>query len=115
MLRGEIRVVDFNPSRGSEANKRRPAVIVSNDHANAVAARTGRGVVTVVPLTSNVTRVLSFQVHVTAEDSGLAKDSKAQAEQIRAAAVETVGSCIGRMPKDLMDELDQAIRLHLDL
>ena len=32
MLRGEIRLVDFDPSVGSEANKRRPALIVSNDH-----------------------------------------------------------------------------------
>ena len=51
MLRGEIRLVDFDPSVGSEANKRRPALIVSNDHANAAAARLGRGVVTVIPLT----------------------------------------------------------------
>jgi mRNA interferase MazF len=42
-----MRVVDFDPIRGSEANKRRPAVIVSNDHANAAAERLGRGVVTV--------------------------------------------------------------------
>lgn len=45
-----------------EANRRRPAVIVSNDNANATAARLGRGVVTVVPVTSNTTRVFPFQV-----------------------------------------------------
>jgi len=31
MRRGEIRENDLEPVRGSEANKRRPAVIVSND------------------------------------------------------------------------------------
>jgi mRNA interferase MazF len=46
MLRGEIRLVDLEPARGSEAHKRRPAVIVSNDAANATAARLGRGVIT---------------------------------------------------------------------
>ncbi len=51
MLRGEIRLADLDPVRGSEANKRRPVVIVSNDRANSVAARLGRGVVTVVPVT----------------------------------------------------------------
>ncbi len=61
MLRGEIRLTDLEPVRGSEANKRRPAVIVSNDRANASAARHGRGVITIVPVTSNVTRVLPFQ------------------------------------------------------
>lgn len=50
MRRGEVGVVDFDPGRGSEAAKRRPAVIVSNDQANEAAQRLGRGVVTVAPL-----------------------------------------------------------------
>ncbi|MBW3643753.1 MAG: type II toxin-antitoxin system PemK/MazF family toxin, partial [Actinobacteria bacterium] len=49
----EIRPVELHPARGAEAKKRRPAVIVSNDRANTTAERLGRGVVTVVPLTSN--------------------------------------------------------------
>lgn len=53
MLRGEIRLTDLEPTRPGEADKRRPAIIVSNDNANATAARLGRGVVTVVPVTSN--------------------------------------------------------------
>ncbi len=39
MRRGEVRLVDLDPARGSEASKRRPAVVVSNDRANAAAAR----------------------------------------------------------------------------
>jgi len=46
MRHGEIREVDLEPARGSEANKRCPAVIVSNGAANATTARLGRGVVT---------------------------------------------------------------------
>lgn len=61
MLRGEIRLTDLEPVRGSEASKRRPAVIVSNDRANGTAERSGRGVVTVVPVTSNVDRIFPFQ------------------------------------------------------
>src|SRR6476659_3726792 len=71
MLRGEIRLTDLDPARPGEANKRRPAVIVSNDRANATAARLGRGVVTIVPITSTVTQVFPFQVLLTAEDTGL--------------------------------------------
>ena len=37
-------------------------MIVSNDRANATAARLGRGVVTVVPVTSNVAKIFPFQV-----------------------------------------------------
>jgi mRNA interferase MazF len=38
VLSGEIRIVDFEPVRGSEANKQRPAV-VSNDIAATTASR----------------------------------------------------------------------------
>lgn len=78
MRRGEVRLVDLDPVRGSEANKRRPAVVVSNDRANAVAERLGRGVVTVVPLTSITARIFPFQVFVPADQGGLRVDSKAQ-------------------------------------
>ncbi|MEP6816842.1 MAG: type II toxin-antitoxin system PemK/MazF family toxin [Marmoricola sp.] len=77
MLRGEIRLVDLDRVPGSEANKRRPAVIVSNDRANAIAARLGRGVVTVVPVTSNTYRIFPFQALLPAAATGLRQDCKA--------------------------------------
>ena len=85
MLRGEIRLADLDPAPSGEASKRRPAVIVSNDRANASAARLGRGVVTIVPVTSNVEQVYPFQVLLAAEETALRVDSKAQGEQIRTA------------------------------
>lgn len=115
MRRGEIRVVDLDPARGSEASKRRPAVVVSNDGANVTAERLGRGVVTVVPVTSNVARVYPFQVLLDAETTGLERDSKAQAEQVRSVAVERVGARLGLLSGELMAELDEALRLHLAL
>ncbi len=115
MRRGEIRFVDLEPVRGAEASKRRPAVVVSNDGANTSAARLGRGVVTVVPVTSNTSRVYPFQVLLEAEATGLERDSKAQAEQVRAVAVERVGGRIGVVPTEVMARLDEALRLHLAL
>ncbi len=115
MIRGEIREINFEPVRGSEASKRRPAVVVSNDGANSTATKLNRGVITVVPITSNVTRVYPFQVFLPASECGLRRDSKAQAEQVRAVAVERVGRRLGRLPVPLMSELDDALRLHLDL
>lgn len=115
MLRGEVRLVELDPVRGSEANKRRPAVIVSNDRANAVAARLGRGVVTVVPATTNLDRVFPFQTLLPASATGLPHDSKAQCEQVRAVAVERIGAVLGRAPADIMARLDDALRLHLEL
>jgi mRNA interferase MazF len=115
MRRGEIRLADLNPAGGSEANKRRPVVIVSNDRANLTAARLGRGVVTVVPVTSNTDRVFPFQALLPAAVTGLRHDSKAQAEQIRSIAVERLGAVLGHIPANVMQQLDDALRLHLQL
>lgn len=115
MRRGELRLVDLDPARGSEADKRRPAIVVSNDHANATAAALGRGVVTVVPITSNVTRVFPFQVRLPAEMTGLQVDSKAQCEQVRSVSVERLGPILGRLPASIVGDVDDALRLHLQL
>jgi mRNA interferase MazF len=115
MLRGEIRLVDLDPVRAGEANKRRPAVLVSNDGANTTAAKLGRGVVTVVPVTTNVDRVYPFQVLIPAHESGLDRDSKAQAEQVRSVSVERVTDRIGTVPPEVMLEVNEALRLHLAL
>lgn len=115
MRRGDIHVVDFEPARGSEPDKRRPAVIVSNDASNAIVSRLGRGLITVVPLTSNVARLYRFQVLLPGARTGLDRDSKAQAEQVRSVAVERVGERIGLVPYSLLDRVDEALRIHLDL
>jgi mRNA interferase MazF len=52
MNRGEVYWVEFGPTIGGEIQKRRPAIIVSNDVSNRVLNR-----VQVVPLTSAVSRV----------------------------------------------------------
>lgn len=115
MLRGEVRLIDFGPVLGSEANSRRPAVIVSNDRANTTAARLGRGVVTVVPVTSKIARVFPFQTMLLARLTGLRIDSKAQAEQVRSVSVERIGPVLGRVPPVIMAELEDALRIHLQL
>jgi mRNA interferase MazF len=113
--RGDIVLVDLEPARGTEADKTRPAVVVSNDASNASAVRQRRGVVTVVPVTSNIERIYPFQVMLSHSDTGLHADSKAQAEQVRSVDVRRVGRTIGAVPADLMGPLDDALRLHLAL
>jgi mRNA interferase MazF len=108
-------MVDLEPVRGAEATKTRPAIIVSNDGANGVAARLGRGVVTVVPVTSNTERVYPFQVLLGADESALGRASKAQAEQVRSVAVERIGRRVGVIRSERLVALDEALRLHLAL
>jgi mRNA interferase MazF len=88
LRRGEIWRADLDPVMVSEASKQHAAVIASNDRANATAARLGRGVVTVVPMTTNITTVYSIQVLLSAATSGLAVESKAQGQQIGSVSTE---------------------------
>lgn len=115
MLRGDIVWAQFDPAVGSEAAKRRPAVIVSADDLNRSTTVRGRGTVTVVPLTSRIERVYSFHVLIPEGETDLPAASKVQAEQIRALSIERIAEPIGRMPDGLMAEIDDAIRIHLAL
>jgi len=115
MRRGDILWVDLDPAQGSESRKRRPAIVVSNDGANRRAEQLGRGVVTIVPVTTSTGRVYPFQVLLPTRRSPLRRASKAQAEQIRSVSVERLGPHIGQLSPDVLADVDAAIRLHLDL
>ena len=115
MWRGDIVWADMDPAREYEAAKRRPAVIVSGDEANSTVESLGRGLVTVVPLTSRIDRGVDVHVLLPRQGTGLRVASAAQVEQIRAVSLSRVGARIGSVPPDLMAEIDDAIRLHLDL
>jgi mRNA interferase MazF len=115
MRRGEVYLVNLEPSQGAEANKTRPAIVVSNDAANIVATRNSVGVISVVPITSNVSRVYPFQVLVSADEGGLDRESKAQTEQLRAVDVSRFGRRLGALQASTVRKLEDAIRLHLAL
>lgn len=109
--RGDIYWVNLDPTLGTEIRKHRPAVVVSNNAAN---SRYGQ--VTVVPLTSkNLDQVEPFQVMLTADRSGMAKDSKALAEQIRTVSKLRLSRRAGRLTEDAQTDLDLAIKVHLGL
>lgn len=111
MKRGDIVYADLSPTVGSEINKRRPVLIVSNN-ANNRAAST----LTVLPMTSSMTRIYPFEVALSRADPGLPKDSKAQAQQIRTISRYRIQSKpVGRLTTAKLQEIDAAIRLHLAL
>lgn len=113
--RGQVYLASLDPAVGSEQGKVRPVVIVSNNAANDSASRRGRGVVTVVPITSNVRAVYPFQVLLAKEQTGLPAHSKAQAEQVRSISTDRLVRPIARLTTELMGRLDDALRLHLSL
>lgn len=115
MRRGDIYQVDFEPARGAEANKARPAIVVSHNALNEAVEELGYGVVTVVPLTSNTKRVLHIQTVLPAVDTGLPFDSKVQTELVRALSVERFIHRVGGLNAELLASVDECLRLHLDL
>ena len=107
--RSDIWLIDFDPVR-PEVNSNRPAVVVTNNIAN-----TNGTTLTVIPLTTQVTRVYSFQVLLAASDTGLDFDSKAQIEQIRSVSTSRFIKRLGQIPEFLMQEIDNRIREHLNI
>lgn len=111
MKRGEIYFANLSPSVGSEMDKSRPVLTVSND-ANNSAANT----VTILPITSNVSRAYPFEVLLNPEESGLSKPSKVQAQQVRTISKQRIlGEVIGSLSAELMQLVDAALKLHLGL
>lgn len=115
MRRGDIYLVDLDPARPGEANKTRPAVVVSNNSMNTATSIRGRGSVVVVPLTSNVAKVWDFQTFLPATETGTDRDSKAQPGQVRSISAQRVGELVGAVPPRLMAEIDANLRDVLSL
>lgn len=111
MKGGEIYYANLSPAVGSEIDKRRPVLIVSNDTNNRVATT-----VTILPITSSVSRVYPFEVLLNPEDSGLPKSSKVQAQQVRTISKQRIeGEPVGTLSEELMLLVDAALKLHLRL
>ena len=108
--RGDVFLVSFDPTIGAEARKTRPAVVVSNDINNA-----NSPIVSIAPITSNVTRVYSFEVEVPPGEGGLHALSKVMVNQTRAIDKSRLIRRLGRFPEEIVVRINQALRLHYDL
>ena len=81
MQRGEIRVVNLDPVLGAEAARAPTGCDRQQRRRQHHRGAPGARGVTIVPVTSNTERVYPFQVLLAANETGLGRDSKAQAEQ----------------------------------
>jgi mRNA interferase MazF len=106
--RGEVYLVAFDPVEGSETGKTRPAIVIQNDLANRSSPT-----VTVVPTTSQVTRVFPFQVRIEAGEGGLERTSKALCEQIRTVSRTRLRDRLGRVSEQTLAEVRRALDRHL--
>jgi mRNA interferase MazF len=105
--RGEIYLVDLNPTVGAEIKKTRPAVIISNNLNNQHA-----DTVTVIPITSSIGRIYPFEALLPAKACGLAKDSRAKCNQIRTIDKKRLVRCLGAAPKQTLVQIEKALLVH---
>jgi mRNA interferase MazF len=108
--RGEVFLVNFDPTVGAEAKKTHPALVVSNDINNAHSP-----IVSISPITSNVTKVYSFEVEIPPGVGGLKTRSKVMVNQTRAVDKIRLIKKLGHLPEQIMEDVNRALKLHYDL
>ncbi len=106
MRRGEVWWVNFDPAVGGEIQKRRPAIIVSNDAANRHLNR-----VQVVPLTSNVIKLFPSEAYVDLNG----EQRKAMADQLATVSKIRLSERLGDLSPDDLRGVERAIKVQLGL
>ena len=110
MHRGEIWLINLDPTIGAEIRKTRPAVIVSEDAIGVLPLRV------IVPLTDWKDRysVAPWMVQISPDNqNGLDKPSAADAFQIRSVAKERFIRCIGALQNEQVKRILAAIHIVL--
>ena len=107
--RGEVWLVNWNPARGSEQAGKRPAVVIQNDIGNEKAPTT------IVAAISSSVKVFPMNVKVEPPEGGLDLASIVKTSQILTVDKKRLEKRLGELGREKMEEVNQAIKLSLDL
>jgi len=112
MKRGDVFDARLNPTEGSEQAGIRPVIVVSRDAINQYSS-----VIVVVPLASakNVKRSYPNNVLIRAGSGGLTADSVALGGQVRAITKTRLLRQRGSLSPDVISQVDQILRITMDL
>jgi mRNA interferase MazF len=106
LRRGDVWMVAFDQSLGGEVQKTRPAVILSNDTANALLNR-----LQVVPISSQTTRLYPAEAYVNVAG----ERRKAMADQITTIAKQRLLRPLGSLSKDDIEAVARVVCTQLGL
>jgi len=109
--RGEIYLVNFDPTVGAEIKKTRPALVIQNDVANRYSA------ITIVAAISSKFSLPLYptEVLVNPEESGLDQPSVVLLNQIRSIDRQRLAKRLGRIGRPTLSRVDQALQISLGL
>jgi mRNA interferase MazF len=109
--RGELYYANLNPFFGSEQGGNRPVLVLQNNIGNIYCPT-----LIVAPLTSNIYKKASQPTHYILESvRGLRGQSIVLLEQITTIDKRRADRYIGKLSRDQMDGIDEAIRVSLDI
>jgi mRNA interferase MazF len=110
--RGEIWLADFDPVRGHEQGRQRPALIISNNQFNNGPA----GLVVVVPLTTRERARIPLRVQIDPPDGGLRERSWALCEAVRSISTDRlIDAPWGSVAARTLGTVEHRVRALLDL
>ena len=105
--RGDIFWVDFDPSRATEIQKKRPSLVCSHDILNENSSR-----IIVAPITSNLKRVYSFEYEIKNHSS---IKGKVMLDQLRTIDKSRLGDRMGDLSLKMMQEIDIMLKFILGI
>ena len=109
--RGDIYLVNFDPTIGAEIRKTRPALVIQNDIGNQYSP-----IIIVAAITSKFdSRPYPTDVVMEPEDSGLSQTSAAVLNQIRSVDRQRLIKHLGKASPTVMERVDRAIQISLGL
>jgi mRNA interferase MazF len=109
-LRGELWLVDLNPTRGHEQAGKRPGLIVSVDLFNQGPA----GLVVILPITAKA-KGIPFHIEINISEGGLTRQSFVKCEDVRSIAKERLSKRLGRVSDQTMKAVEDRLRILLSL
>ena len=108
--RGDMYLVCLDPVMGSEINKTRPALIISNDINNQFSET-----VTIVPINSSVEKIYPFEALLSSSEPGLSRISKAKCNQIRTLDKKRLLKFLGKISSWELNEVEKSLLVHLGM